>query len=100
MEITLNSVYKFEGESFEKIKIPVDTLNGDQLIKIQKDYKKLLTNNTARAAAENLTLLAGNAEFQVFLASSLTKKPMDFFTGLPAKDFLNLSMTLTSFLLA
>lgn len=37
MEITLNSVYKFEGESFEKIEIPVDTLNGDQLIKIQKD---------------------------------------------------------------
>lgn len=66
----------------------------------QKNYKKLLTNNTARAAAENLTLLAGNAEFQVFLASTLTKKPMDFFTGLPAKDFLNLSMTLTSFLLA
>ena len=76
--ITLSKPYEFEGETYTEIDLQgLDDLKAKDLSVIDKIY----ISKGCNPAMSGLTV-----DYAMITASMVTKKPLEFFENLPAKD--------------
>ena len=82
--------YTFEGKEFTEIELDLESMTGNDFVEAKKEYKI--------RGFENLVPTT-DSEFCAVVASKLAKQPLEFFTGLPAKDYIGLTTKVMNFLL-
>lgn len=98
MIIELSKPYDFEGKTYEKIEILTDGMTGQDLIELQRKYKKI-SSKKEMLTASSLSLLTSNTDFNLFVLSELSGQPIEFFTGLPCADMMSAIAEIQAFLL-
>jgi hypothetical protein len=88
MEYTFLKPYEFEGEKYEKIDIDLDKASGWMTEKATRLYRR--NGGTA-------TVPYFEGEWCVFILHELTNLPLEFFKGLPAKDYCELTLNVSNF---
>lgn len=81
--------YEFEGETFTEIEFNLDSISGWHIQKATRLYRK-------QGGVAAIPALEG--EFAVLILHELTKKPLEFFNGLPAKDYIAVTIAVSNFL--
>jgi len=77
-KLIFSKPYEFEGETYTEIDLSgLDNLTAKDLINIDSAY----VGQGGNPALTSLTL-----QYAIFVANIVTKKPLEFFDNLPAKD--------------
>lgn len=98
MNIVLSKEYEFEKVKVSEVEINIDDLSANQLNKLVKQYVKYANiNNPVHIS---LAVLTFNDDFCIYVASSLSDKPMEFFESLSVKDYLKVLNGIQSFFVA
>lgn len=88
--ITFNEPYTFENEEYKEIDLsPVKDLSSQDLINAEKMF---------HADGHNAMVPEVTLPYLLIVASILTKKPLSFFTKLPAREGLKIKNTVLLFL--
>ena len=87
---TFSVPYEFEGETYKEIEINLDGLKGSDIAAVRKQW----------SAAGNFAPMATvDSDFCARIAAKATKKPIEFFEEMPAKDYCKITQEVTNFLL-
>lgn len=88
---TFQKPYEFEGETYESIEFDLDCLKGSDISAAKKTFANM---------GGFSPLPATDSDFCALILARLTKKPIEFFEELPAKDYCALTQLVSNFLLA
>lgn len=88
---TFSKPYEFEGETYESIEFDLESLKGSDISAAKKTFS---------AAGGFSPLPATDSDFCALILARLTKKPVEFFNDMPAKDYCNLTQQVSNFLLS
>ena len=91
MKHTFSKPYQFEGKTFTELDIDLDSISGADI---------LLAKRRFVSSGGFAALLAADPEFCIFLLERVAKQPVEFFRGLPARDFCALTQAVSNFLLS
>ena len=88
--VTLSKPYVFEGVTYTEMDLtPLDNIRAADMIKVNRT----LTRSGSTDFLQEMTL-----EYACVLAAQVTKMPVEFYEGLPAKDAMKLKSRVTGFL--
>lgn len=87
---TFSKPYEFEGEKYESIEFELESLKGSDISAAKKTFAN---------AGGYSPLPATDSDFCCIILARLSKKPIEFFDNLPAKDYLSLTQQVSNFLL-
>ena len=88
MKHIFSKPYKFEDEEFKEIEFDLDNVSGWMIEKATRLYRR-----NGGIASVPYT----DGEFCMQILHEVTKKPLEFFKGLPAKDYCAINMAVTNF---
>lgn len=89
MKFTFAEPYTFEEKEYEEIEMDLDGLKGSDMAAVKREWTK----------AGNFSPMPGtDMDFCAGVAAKASKLPIEFFEGMPARDFMNLSAMVTNFL--
>lgn len=90
MKYIFEKPYQFEGETYTNIEFDLDSLKGSDIAAVKRKY--VVAGGAALVPTSDM-------EFSVLLLNRVTKKPIEFFNGLPARDYVQLTLTVSNFLM-
>lgn len=90
-EYKFSKPYKFEEKEYESIEFDLEGLTGSDI----SEVKKAFVGNGGFAP-----LPAMDSDFCALILARVIKQPLEFFTQMPAKDYLQLTQQVSNFLLA
>lgn len=99
MKFTFAKPFKFEGQEYADVEVNFEDLSAQDIINHQKKYKNTLKGKEQYLAG-NLLSLTGDTDFIIFVLAGITSMPLEFFKGLPYKEFAKMYTELASFLSA
>ncbi len=83
-------VYKFEDKDYTEIEFDLDALTGRDISAAKKEF----------AAMGNFSPLPStDSDFCAVLLARAAKLPLEFFTGLPAREYCSLTQKVSNFLM-
>ena len=82
--------YVFEDEEVKEIEIDLESLKGSDIAAAKKEFGK--DGNFS-------VIIATEPVFCICLAARVTKRPIEFFNDMNAKDYLAISQEIQNFLL-
>ena len=85
----LSKTYEFEGKSYDELTIDIESLSGSDISAVKRDFTAM------GGFAAVLTL---DYDFCIMLVARAMKQPLEFFKGLPAKDYCALAQATANFL--
>ena len=91
MKFELSRPYTFENKEYKSIELNLDALNGSDMESAAEQAEVLLGNGSK-------TFAKGQAMFLLCTMAKAAGLPVEFFSGLPAKDYLKLKGEVNSFL--
>lgn len=81
--------YTFEEAEYKELEINLDGLKGSDMAAVKKEWTK----------AGNFSVAPGtDMDFCMLILVRATKKPVEFFEQLPAREFLAVTAMVTNFL--
>lgn len=80
--------YTFEGKEYKEIDLDLDSVSGWMIEQATRLYRR----NGGMA-----TMPYVDGEWCVYILHNITKLPLEFFKGLPAKDYCALNVQVTNF---
>lgn len=89
-KVIFSEPYNFEGEEYTEIELDLNKLTGTDLIAAETEVR-MLGDQTITLEYSRLYLAS--------VASKAIKKPIEFITKLPAKDFTEVTLRVQDFLL-
>jgi hypothetical protein len=90
MEYVFKKPYEFEGKTYDKLELDLDSLSGADISAVKKLY----------AAGGNFSPIpATDSDFCIMLAARLIKQPVEFFNAMPARDYCAIAQGVSNFLL-
>lgn len=87
---TFSKPYEFEGETYEFIEYDLDSLKGKDIAEVKRQFNR---------AGNFAAVPAADSEFCALILAKVSKKPLEFFNDLPAKDYCALTQEVGNFLL-
>ena len=99
MIIDFRKEHEVEGNKYSAVEIKLEDLSGKDLMDLQKDWRRISTSKNKNTESKSLITLALNTDFIVFVCAKFSQKPLEFFTSLPAKDFMAVTGEVQNFLL-
>ena len=99
MIINFSKEYKFEGKSYNSVELKVEDLSGNDLMSLQSEW---LRKAASKHDPYNKNVLTINLDtnFLLYACARTSNLPIEFFTGLPLKDFLKVTGEMQAFLLS
>ena len=91
MIIRFGKPYSFEGIEFTELDLNLDSLTGRDIIDAAADARAILKDKSYVQEVSK--------PYQVMIAAKAAKQPVEFFLGLPAQAFTEVTATVQSFLL-
>lgn len=82
--------YEFEGKEYESIDFDLEGLKGSDISEVKKTFA--VTGTIAPVPALD-------SDFCALILARVTKQPLEFFTEMPAKDYMALTQQVSNFLL-
>lgn len=83
--------YMFDGTEYTELEIPLDDLTGQDLSAAKREW----------AAAGNFSPVPiSDADFCATVAAKACKLQVEFFYGLPAREYSKLTLAVSNFLMA
>lgn len=98
MLYTLAAPYTFEGETVTEIEVALEAMTGQDIIELQKKYRRIASKKNS-VLLGSVAMLASDTDFQLYVLSHLTERPVEFYTGLPANEMLGLCAEVQGFFL-
>jgi len=92
MYIKFKNPYKFEEQAYEGIEIDFDSISGDDLEKAQ-------TTLAIQRKPLGSSMPEGSKAYCAQVAAFAAHKPAEFIRGLPAREYVKITMETQSFLL-
>ena len=90
MEYVFKKPYEFEGKTYEKLECDLDSLKGSDIAEVKRQFSK----------EGNFTILpATDNDFCARVLARACKLPLEFFTQMSAKDYLQVTQEVSNFLL-
>lgn len=90
MKYVLSKEYEFEGQKYTEIEIDLGMLTGRDVSAAKREWARV---------GNFSPLMASDTDFCVFLAAKAAKLPIEFMSGLPAKDYCGIAQEVSNFLL-
>lgn len=90
MKYIFEKPYEFEGETYTDIEFNLENLKGTDIAAVKRKYV---------AAGGAAVIPTVDMEFTVLLLNRVTKKPIEFFNSLPARDYVRITSMVTDFLM-
>ncbi|SPT67649.1 Uncharacterised protein [Anaerobiospirillum thomasii] len=97
---SLSRPYTFEGQEYTSVTFNIDdNFTGGQFKQLYRKYIALRKQTDAQSLVMDRMLVTAiiNNEFIDFAMCELSHLPLEFFNGLPFKDYIALSGTLQNF---
>ena len=82
--------YTFDGKEYKEIDLDLDSLKGFDIAAAKKKF----TSGGNFAA-----IPAADSEFCAMLGAQVANLPVEFFKGLPAKEYIKLTQEISNFLM-
>lgn len=92
--IKFKKPYNFEGKEYSEIDLNLDALTGTN---IEEAEMQFTTQNPTVAVQTPLKEMSKG--FQCVIAAKSSKQPVEFFKGLPARDYVKVTQRVQTFLL-
>ncbi|MGN0885459.1 MAG: phage tail assembly protein [Candidatus Spyradenecus sp.] len=83
--------YDFEGKTYEQLDFNLEGLKGSDIAAVKKQFT---------SAGNFAAVPAADYDFCAMMLARVCKLPLEFFTELPAKEYLALTQKVSNFLLA
>lgn len=90
MQHVFKKPYEFEEKEYKEINIDLDSLTGEDVDAVKTQFS---------AAGKFAALPTTDYEFCNMLAARAAKLPIEFFKGLPAKEYCAIGQAVSNFLL-
>lgn len=91
MRYEFKKPYDFEEVTYIELVYDLDSLTGADISAAKRQW----------AAAGNFSPLpTTDADFCVYILAKVTKKPIEFFTEMPARDYCGITQQVSNFLMA
>ena len=91
MKYQFKKPYEFEEVTYTEIEFDLDALTGCDISDAKRQW----------AAAGNFSPLpTTDSDFCAFVLARVTKKPLEFFTEMPARDYCSITQQVSNFLMA
>lgn len=91
MRYEFKKPYEFEEVTYTELEYDLDALTGADISAAKRQY----------AAAGNFSPIpTTDSDFCVYILARVTKKPLEFFTEMPARDYCALTQQVSNFLMA
>lgn len=91
MKYKFKSPYEFEDVIYTELDYDLESLTGQDMSDAKRQW----------ATAGNFSPLPTmDMDFCVYVLAKITSKPIEFFTGMPARDFCGITQTVSNFLTA
>lgn len=89
MKHTFKKPYNFEGQDFEELEVPLDSLTGKDLSIAKSQWA--LAGNFSPMPSTDLDYCAA-------IAARASKQPIEFFEQMPAREFNKITQAVSNFL--
>lgn len=90
MKFTFSKPYTFEGQEYTEIDCDLEGLTGKDVSAAKRDWS---------SQGNFSAVITADLEFCSYVAAKAAKLPIEFFEGLPAKDYCRISTAVSNFLL-
>lgn len=90
MKYVFSKPYEFEGKEYNEIDAPVEGLTGRDISEVKKQFTD---------AGHFSAVPVVDYDYCTFLLARVSKKPMEFFYGLPAQDYCAVCQKVGTFLM-
>lgn len=80
--------YEFEGKVYEVIELDLDSLKGSDMSAVKKQFTAMGHRSMAPIF---------DADYCALVAARASKLPIEFFNEMPAKDYVEVTATITNF---
>lgn len=84
---------EFDGEKVESINLDLDSLTGQDMMMIERQFLSLSRENQANLMKEF------SKEYQILIAARAAKLPVEFFSSIGARDFSGITIHVQNFFL-
>lgn len=91
MKHVFKEPYTFEGVEYTEIDLDLESLTGRDLSEAKKEFTAL---------GVFAVIPAVDSDFCAAVAARAAKQPIDFFHGLPAKEYSQITQKVSNFLMA
>lgn len=90
MKYVFAKPYTFEEKEYKEIDLDLDSLKGADIAAAKKKFTQ---------GGNFSAVPAADSEFCAMLGAQVAKLPIEFFQGLPAKEYVKLTQEISNFLL-
>lgn len=91
MKHVFTKPYEFEGKTYESLEFDLDSLKGSDFSAAKKELA---------ASGIYSPIPSTDCDYCVILLARLTKQPVEFFSGLPIRDYCALTQKVSNFLMS
>lgn len=88
MKYELSKPYEFEGKVYEEIELDLESLKGSDMSAVKKQFTAMGHRSMAPVF---------DADYCALVAARASKLPIEFFNEMPAKDYVEVTATVTNF---
>lgn len=88
MKYEFTKPYEFEGEKYEEIEIDLESLKGEDITAVKKQFHAM--------GHRSLTPIF-DTDYCALVAARASKQKIEFFSEMPAKDYLVITAMVTDF---
>ena len=81
--------YQFDGVEFTEVEFDLDSVTGKDVSEAKKRLQR---------EVPVCLILGADSDFCAHLLAIITKKPVEFYREMPARDYLELTQTVSNFL--
>lgn len=85
----LTKPYQFDGVEFTEVEFDLDSVSGKEVSEAKKRLQR---------EVPVCLILGADSDFCAHLLAIITKKPVEFYREMPARDYLELTQTVSNFL--
>lgn len=90
MKHQLSKEYEFDGQKYSEIDLDLEALTGKDVSAAKREWVR---------QGNFSTMVSVDVDFCAFMAAKAAKKPFEFMSGLPAKDYCAIAQEVSNFLL-
>lgn len=91
MKYEFKKPYEFEDVIYPEIEFDLDSLTGADISAVKRQWS---------AAGNFSPLPTTDIDFCAYILARVTKKPIEFFTSLPAREYCSITQQVSNFLMA
>lgn len=84
----LKKPYEFDGVEFTEVEFDLEAISGNEISEAKKRFQN---------EVPVCLVLGADNDFCAHLLAVITKKPIEFYRGMPARDYLELTQTVCNF---